>query len=115
MTQLLLQPFDGQVRQRVEVEERLARRTDLVRGNPIARERIAGTRIARDRVGVTAGRSAEVTIALRLCGHDGDTRSASILDVPLGVGEKMQLVPDDRPADGSAEVVALQVGFRLIR
>ena len=103
------------VRQGIQLQERLAGRADPIGGNAVAGKRLSGQRIDwRRRRAARDLRAAEVSIPLRLRRHERRACGASILQVPLDVAEEMQLVLDDRAAERAAEVVALQLFLRLV-
>src|SRR5205823_2984461 len=67
-----------------------------------------GRRAARD------PRPAEVSVALGFGRHERSTRRPTILQVPLDVAEKVQLVLDQRTAKRRAEIVPPQFLLRLV-
>ncbi len=115
VTQLLQLPAGGgRVGEGVELQGEEPRGAQPVLRDPVAGERLARERI--DRRGGGAVRDlgpAEVPGALGVRGHEGGSRDAALLAVPLLGGEEVELVLDDRAPEGPAEVVRAQRLLRL--
>ena len=88
---------------------------------PVGRDDVAGERLARERIDREPGRAAgeagaaEVAVAL---GRGGDVRDADVAALVLVLlvrEEEVELVLDDRAAEGAAEVVPLQGRLLLAR
>ena len=103
------------VGRRVELQEQESGGTEAIGGNLVARERLAGQRVDGRRLRAAVDRrSAEVAGLLGVGRDKRIADRAALLAIPLERSEEVQLVLDDRPAEGAAEIVTAQLLFRLV-
>src|SRR6266481_5427457 len=115
VTQLLQLPGPGVVLGKsVDLEGQEAPGAEPVLRDPVAGEPVAGKRIdRRGRGAVLDAGPAEVPRALGGRGDEGGPRETPLLPVPLLGHEEVNLVLDDRTAQGPPEVVNAQGRLRL--
>ncbi len=101
--------------QRIELQGQQTCRAQAAGWNLVAREGLAGQWIDRSGIGTAVDQgAAEVSGALGRRRHERGPGHAALLAVPLLGGEELELVLDDRSAEGAAEVVNAQRSLRLI-